>query len=59
MTPETLREMAEKTRQDAQNLIDQYGRGVRPNWISAELSVLYDAARRYDLMATQIEAGSP
>ncbi len=59
MTPDHLRKAAQRERDAAQRIIDQYGQGVRPGWVSTDLAIHYERARQYDLRATQIEAGSP
>jgi len=42
-------------RKDAADLIAQYGHGVRPSWVSTELALAQDQARRYTLLAKELE----
>jgi hypothetical protein len=55
LTAEQYRKMAQGKRDEAQRLIDQYGQGVRPSWVSTDLALAYEAARRYDNTATTLE----
>lgn len=55
MTAEQYRKAAQGKRDEAQRLIDRYGQGVRPSWVSTDLALAYDAARRYDNAATTLE----
>ena len=52
----TLREMAALNEKAAQQLLDQYGSGVRPSWVSAELAIYWDRSARYIEQAEQLEA---
>lgn len=53
---QTYRTMAELEDKVAQQLIDRYGRGVRPSWVSAELAIHWDRSARYIAAAEELEA---
>jgi len=51
----SLRGQAQHYRGEADRLIAQYGQGVRPSWVSAEVSIARHKADLLDAEADQIE----
>lgn len=54
-TRETALSMAEHYEKEAQRLIDQYGTGVRPSWVSCDLGIAQHNAARYRKLADDLK----
>jgi hypothetical protein len=61
MTTQTLQQRiddhivtAEAYRKSANALLEKYGQGVRPSWVSGELECDYDGARRHQAEADRL-----
>lgn len=54
LTKATALSMAEHYEKEAQSLIDQYGTGVRPSWVSCDLSIAQHNAARYRKLADDL-----
>lgn len=52
---DTLRGMADRLDRQSQILIERYGQGVRPSWVSEELAINGMYAQKYRTEADQIE----
>jgi hypothetical protein len=53
---QTYRTMAELEDKAAQELIDRYGTGIRPSWVSSEVALHFDRSTRYYAAAEELEA---
>ena len=47
---DTLTTIRDMNRRSARELADRYGDGVRPAWVSAELSIYWHSAQRADVL---------
>lgn len=54
-TKEQAEKMAEMYEREAQSLINQYGTGVRPSWVSTDLAIANDRAAKYRKLADSIK----
>lgn len=54
-TKETAIRLAERYEREVQSLIDKYGSGVRQSWVSTDIAIAQDRARRYRELADSIK----
>ena len=54
-TPETLTKRAAIYDNKARSLIDQYGTGIRPGWVSEEIAIARDRAENCRAIAAQLQ----
>lgn len=61
MTRDDMIKAAEAAEREAQSLIDRYGTGTRPSWVSCDLAMAQDRARRYREEAEKLNflSGTP
>jgi hypothetical protein len=49
--------IADSSRKSAEALINKYGHGVRPSWVSTDLEIDYRRAREYTQLAEKLGLG--
>ena len=54
-TREEALRIAEKYEENARTLIDRYGDGVRPSWVSTDISIAWHYAEQYRNAADEME----
>lgn len=53
---QTLLKMIDMNTKSAQQLIEQYGTGVRPSWVSAEVSEYWEKVSRLQAELAELDA---
>ena len=54
-TKEQAENLAEMYEREVQSLINQYGTGVRPSWVSTDFAIANDRATKYRNLADSIK----
>ena len=55
MTANDMRRLAAEKDHEAARLIERYGEGARPGWVSEELAMIRESARRLRDEAAQLQ----